>query len=389
MSRAAYGDGSVTQRADGRWQGRWYVTDEGGNRQRHQVYGATKRDANTKMRESMARTAAGGPARDSRSPLGEVIEAWIAGPLADSERAQSTKDAYAAALRNHVVPFTPTGGVPMGQRPVGSLRVSEVTHLLASKRGDGLAGPTLGTIYVALGHVYRSAKLDRLVAVNVMADVERPSLERTEAAHLDQDGVAQLRAALAHDPQMLDLTLLALATGMRRSELVGLTWANVHEDHVNVVQQLTRTSDGVALRPLKGKKRNAGRKVPMTTVAADALRRLRRAQLTAQMQCPPGVWANTDGLVFTMARGEPMEGHEVNRRFRKAVVAAGLDPAVVHPHTLRHSMATFLLAAGVPMKVISEILGHSSMATTERIYVHVTQEMAAAAMANLDTALGQ
>jgi integrase len=191
-------------------------------------------------------------------------------------------------------------------------------------------------------------------------------------------------AALADDPLLLDLVKLMLLTGLRRGEALGLSWEAVGEDRIDVRQQLTRASDGLALRQLKTD--GSRRSLPITPPLAEVLRSRRKAAMAARMAAPAGSWVDS-GLVFTTALGGPLEPRNVLRRFAAAVQRAGL-PATVHLHTLRHSAASFLIAAGVPMKVVQQILGHSSFTVTADIYSHVAPELEAEAMGKLGEALG-
>lgn len=345
---------------------------------RRDFYGKTPTIVRAKVKEAMRRAEAGQPIRDSKVTVAAWIERWIDTTLAGSDLAQSAKDNYAGLARKHV------GAGPLGKLEVGKVRKADVDALYRDMKAAGYAGSTLRSIHAVLRNLFREAVDNELVATSPMDKVTRPLAGNKRAAFLTRDEADALVAALADDELLLDLVKLLLLTGLRRGEALGLSWEDVGEDRIDVRQQLTRASDGLHLRPLKTE--DSARHLTITAPLAEVLRSRRRAQMAARMAAPAGAWVES-GLVFTTAVGGPLEPRNVLRRFTAAVQRAGL-PAEVHLHTLRHSAASFLLAAGVPMKVVQKILGHSSYTITADIYSHVAPELEAEAMGKLGEALG-
>jgi integrase len=174
-----------------------------------------------------------------------------------------------------------------------------------------------------------------------------------------------------------------LATGLRRGEALALHWSDVDLDGgtLRVRWTLTRTSKGLQLGEPKTDK--SRRTVPIPRSAVEVLR-AHRIQQAAEQLAAGEAWRDSD-LVFTTEVGTPLEPRNVLRRFETLAQRAGLRD--VHLHTLRHSTASFLLAAGTHTKVVQEHLGHSSYAITADIYSHVGPAQQREVADRLDEAL--
>jgi integrase len=176
---------------------------------------------------------------------------------------------------------------------------------------------------------------------------------------------------------------LMLATGLRRGEALALQWRDVDLDAgmLRVRWTLTRTSRGLQLSEPKTDK--SRRVVPLPRSAVETLK-AHRARQADERSSATGVWQD-NGLVFTTEIGTPLEPRNVLRRFEQLAQRAGLEG--VHLHTLRHSAASFLLAAGTHTRVVQEHLGQSSYAITADIYSHVGPTLQREAADRLDQAL--
>ncbi|SDZ13655.1 integrase [Geodermatophilus africanus] len=287
------------------------------------------------------------------------LEDWITKSLAASDRKQATKDLYATLARTHLIPT-------VGTIPLARLRPSDVEAVFVTKREAGLAPSTVRTIYTVLRGALDVAVRDGLLRSNPAAAVKRPGVERKDAPHLTADQAqAQLKAIRGDRLEVL--FRLMLATGLRRGEALALHWRDVDLDAavVRVRWTLSRTSAGLELGEPKTEK--SRRTVPFPVPAVETLRAHRKRQAAEQLAAG-SLW-QASGLVFASEIGTPLEPRNVLRRFEALAERAGLRG--VHLHTLRHSAASFLLAAGTHTKVVQEHLGHSSYAITADIYSHV------------------
>lgn len=268
-------------------------------------------------------------------------------------------DLYRTITRAHLLPA-------LGDVPLARLRPSDIEALLMSKRAAGLSASTVRTVYAVLRAALDIAVRDGLIRSNPAAAVKRPGVERKDACYLTAEDAEALLLAIDGD-RLEALFRLMLATGLRRGEALGLHWADVDLDRaaLRVRWTLSRTSRGLELGEPKTER--SRRTVPLPHPAVDALRAHHKRQAAEQLAAG-SLWQPT-GLVFTSEIGTALEPRNVLRRFELLAGRAGL--AGVRLHTLRHSAASFLLAAGTHTKVVQEHLGHSSYAITADIYSHV------------------
>ena len=154
------------------------------------------------------------------------------------------------------------------------------------------------------------------------------------------------------------LYALAVSTGLRRGELVGLRWSDVKEGALSVQRSVARDDAG-GWSASDTKSRRSRRTLPLPAIARNALDRQRKRQAAAKLAAGTA-WQDRAGLVFTDAVGRPLLPEYVSHAFATARTAAGLPTATLHQ--LRHTAATFLLARRRPLVVISEWLGHRASA---------------------------
>jgi integrase len=166
---------------------------------------------------------------------------------------------------------------------------------------------------------------------------------------------------------------LAAYSGMRRSELAGLGWADLDLDRGRVDVRQAQVDDQLD----STKSEESDRQVPIEPGTVNVLRAWRKRQLAERLAWG-SAWTDS-GRVFTREDGTPLRPGWISQRFGALIARAALPP--IRFHDLRHGTATMLLAAGQPMKVISEILGHATSAFTADVYTEVADELADAAAA--------
>jgi integrase len=202
--------------------------------------------------------------------------------------------------------------------------------------------------------------------------------------------VAYLTAAEVR--QLLDATqegeqgpvyALAVSTGLRLGEMLGLSWPDVGEGTLTVRRSLARSADG-GWELASPKSSRSRRTVPLPAVARQALDRQLVRQKAAK-EAAGTAWQDVDGLVFTDQIGRHLDPGRVSVRFNDDRDAAGIRK--VRLHDLRHSMATTLLSEGLPLAVISELLGHAGIAITMAHYAAVAPQLRTEAASAMDRAL--
>jgi integrase len=183
------------------------------------------------------------------------------------------------------------------------------------------------------------------------------------------------------DDRLHALWVLAATTGMREAEMLALTWQDIEDDSIRVHSTLHRIDGAWVLRDPKTEK--SKRTIPLASVTVQALKAHRARQLEEQAR--KGAMGR-EGMVFTTERGQPIHGPNLSKVLYAHLDRLGLPRVTVHD--LRHSAATVLYAAGVPLPVISDILGHSTIRVTSDLYRHRVPELAKDAAERMQEAVG-
>jgi integrase len=309
-----------------------------------------------------------------RLTLADLAHSYLA--HARTRTRPRTAQRYAELLNGHVLPRI--GGVRLSK-----LRPLHVQQALDAMLGVGLAPRTVLHAYRVLSAALRYAVRLQILGVNPAAAVSPPRPERTALTIPDPQAVAAiLRAAegtALHAP-----LVVAAATGMRRGEVLGLNWSSVdlRSGLVRVVRAAQVGAKG-AVQFLEPKSDRSRRTVALPPLAVEALRRHRKDQASRHLLA--GAAWQALGLVFDRGDGGPIHPDLFSQGFQRLAKRLGVP---VRLHDLRHAYATALLVAGVHPKVVSEALGHSSVAFTMDIYSHVLPSMQRAAADAIQAALG-
>jgi integrase len=376
-TRTANGTGNIRKRPNGTWEVRLSYVDGDGTLKRVSVYGKTQREVRDKMKAVRDRVDNGAPAADDKMALAAWMARWRETTLAASDRKEATRSLYASLSRKHI-----EGGLT-GPIPLAKLRPSDVEKLILSLRSAKLSDSTIRSVYTVLRLGLDGAVRDGLLARNPAASVQRPGVARKEAAHLDPQLVTELLAA-AQGSRYHTALLLIATTGLRRGECLALRWSDVDLDAgVLRVRDTVQRVDG-KLSTGEVKTARSRRTIPLSPAVITILRRHRVTQLEERMRAA-NQWTDT-GLVFTTALGHVVEPRNLLRVVEAAAKRISVDK--VGAHTLRHSAATAWLEAGVHIRQVSDLLGHSSVAITGDVYGHSAEASARAAVDGLSGALG-
>jgi integrase len=218
-----------------------------------------------------------------------------------------------------------------------------------------------------------------------VAAVRRPRVTRREADCLTPDQVRAVLSA-AQSTRYAPLFTLLVNTGLRRGEALALQWSDVDLEAGTLRVRGTLSRVNGKLEVTEPKTMKSKRTVPLSEVAVRTLHTVRTQQ--AQERLRAGCRWRQTGFVFVTEFGEPCEPRNALRAFKAAAQRIGL-PASVGLHTLRHSAPSVMMASGVPLKIVSDILGHASVAITGDIYGHVSPDVSREAAAKLASALGE
>lgn len=381
--RRMRGEGSVYEVDGGkRWRGAIAWVDATGALHRRTVSAPTAGEARTKLDELRADLGLGILTTGKPETVGQYLAQWI-------ERHRSAvRPATWHSREQHVRLYLRPA---LGRHPLRSLTAAQVESAMAAflERGrpGGTGKPTSPTnvqhVRSTLRRALADAVRDRRVPRNAAADARPVYVAPHPIVYLAQRDVRRLLAATRDDP-FGPLYALAVTTGLRQGELLGLTWADVDDGRLHVrrsyAKAMVRGWEFAAPKSARSR-----RTIPLAAAAREALETQRTRQRFAR-QAAGDDWQDTMGLVFTDALGRPVRPDHVSYRFRRACKAAGVP--LVPFHALRHTAATLMLAQGVPLAVISEWLGHSGLAVTAMFYAAIVPELHQDAADAMDRAIG-
>jgi integrase len=370
MSRRGNNEGTIYKRKDGRWTAA--VGLENGSRKT--FYGRTRQDVSAKLTAALQTRQNGLALPKEKKRLDQFLEEWLRDSAKPSVR-RTTYEGYERIVRLHVSPA-------LGQLRLARLTPQHIAKLYRALLDKGLAPKTVRLIHAMLHRALRQAVRWGLLAVNPADSVDAPRIDRREFRTLDLAETRTFLSAAASD-RLSALYVVALTTGLRQGELLGLRWSDVDLDRaiLAVRQQVMKLSgEWVYSEPKTSKGR---RTVALPGMTVTALRQHKVRQAEERLRC--GEWEDHD-LVFPNLVGRPIEKQNLMRRsFRPILQHAGLPP--IRFHDLRHSAATLLLGEGVHPKVVQERLGHSTISVTMDTYSHVMPTLQRDAADRLERAL--
>lgn len=370
MKRRANGEGSIRQRADGRWECQ-IVLPSG---ERKSLYARSQREVLEKRKAELDRAAAGLPAGADKQSVGEYLTTWLEGKKT-SLRA-STWTRYEIFVRKDILP-------EFGRTKLAQLTPAHVQRLYARRLEAGKAPVSVRHMHALMHEAFGDAAKWGMVTRNVVALVDAPAAPRREMQALSEDQVRDLFTAAAGD-RLEALYVLAVTCGMREGELFGLRWKDL--DLEKRMLQVRQTVSWATNTPTFGEPKTAKsrRRIELTQLAIAALVAHRKAQKLERIR-NAAEWQDLD-LVFTNEVGGPLHPSNMTiRSYRPLLERAGLPR--IRFHELRHTAASIALANGVPTKIVSEMLGHASTSITDDIYAHVTPTMQRATAKMFDEVL--
>lgn len=377
MTRRGRGEDSIYRDGD-RWRGAaslGYGAD--GRRVRKKVSGVTKAQVLQKLRELHTELDAGSGVPDDRLTVGGFLDRWVEKTL-PGQVADKTYDSYADTVRLHL-------GPALGRTVLRRLSVAQVDEFLAWKRGRGYSENSIRIFRAVLRRALRQAEREGLVPRNVAALSTAPKIRSDEGRALS---VAQARRLLdeVQGTDYAALLTITLAFGLRRGEALGLRWEGFDADGatLKVTHSVKRVRDhggvGRRTRLVVGEvKTPRSRRTLFLTPELVELLRVQRVRLAEQRIGVGAAWQDF-GLIFPSGVGTPRDPDNLSHTFSRIARRAGLGHW--HVHELRHSGASLMLAQGTDLYVVSEVLGHSSVAITKDVYGHLVegQKRSAAAL---------
>lgn len=372
------GAGHIKQRKDGMWRAMLRYTDPITElSHRAQLYGKTRADVFDKLNALKARVAVGEPAREAKVTVADLMRRW----LDDVSKPAVSPDTFALYEMVNRLHLTPT----LGAQKIATLRTAAIEHVLCGSEAKGALRMRQLALMI-LDNALETAVRWRLIARNPAEGIKKP----TKGGQVEDDDVRPLTPAqvgtlldAARKHGRFELYAFAIFAGARQGEILALRWVDIDLQHgrARVRGTLNRRTRKVKAPKTKRSRRTIGLTPALCEMLSDYL-------------------ARTKGeLLFPANNGKPLSGRNVTREFKETLIEAKLakpfyengrrirgktDGESFRFHDLRHTYATLSLLAGVPLKVVSEQLGHSSIQITADTYMHLLPAMQAEASHALD-----
>jgi integrase len=376
--------GSIARRGAHSWRIKYEAGERdvktGKRATRWVTVNGTKKEAQKELTRLLSAIDSGISVDPSTLTVVEHLRAWLsrAGHLSGK-----TRERYGDFIEQQIVPHL--GSLPLQKlRPAHIADWHDVLLRVGGKNRRPLSARTVGHAHRVLHVALADAARVELLGRNVAGMVHPPKVMPAEIEILKADQLSAMVAKL-EGHRLLPIAILVLGTGLRRGEICALRWGDIDLDkarlRVNNAMEQTRQ----AIRLKEPKTRHGRRTLALPASAVETLRAHRAAQLHQRLLLGLGR-STLDDFVFTLPDGMPWGPNYLSRVWRYAMGALGLPP--IGLHSLRHSHASALIAAGIDALTIAKRLGHGSPAFTLAVYGHLFADTDSAAAQAIDDALG-
>jgi len=366
--KRSQGEGSIFKRKDGLWVAQ--MTIQG----RHvSKYFKSQGECREWLRKIRTQVEDGLTFTNAQISLSVFLNEWLV--LNSTSVRPKTSDQYKQIVRQHIMP-------DLGMIKLKDLNPRQIQALYSKKMESGTSARTVILIHAVLRRALNHALRLGMIGRNPALAVIRPKFKRKEMKTLSDSQVRTL-LSFAEGDRFEVLFWLAVTTGLRQGELLGLKWSDV--DWINrrlrIQRQLQRLSGGLVFSEPKSA---AGRRViALGVTTVEKLRKHQDIQF-GESRMAGSSWKEND-MIFPSSTGTPMDPSNLYHNFKKLLIKAELPD--VRFHDLRHTAATLMLQQGVHPKVVQERLGHSDISMTLNTYSHVLPVMQDEAAEKLDELL--
>jgi integrase len=379
--------GHIRQRSEGSWEIRYSLGQSpatGKRRVATVTVRGTRREAEQELRRLLRTIDTGEHVDPTRLKVAQWLSQWC--EAIRHEISPKSHERYTELVENFLGPEL--GSIAIAKLAPSHIQAAYAKWATGGRRdgkGGGLSASTRRYLHRILYSALARAVEQQLIARNPAEAFRKrlPKVERKEFETLSAAQSARLLVALS-GRRLYWPVMIALATGMRRGEILALRWRNVDLERaeIRVMESLEQTKKGLRFKPPKSDK---SRTIALPAFIIDGLRKYRISQ--AQNLLAIGVRQSPDTLVCCAPDGSPVQPRSLTHAFSKEMLLVP-DVPRIRFHDLRHTHATQLLLAGVHPKVAQERLGHSTISTTLDLYSHVTETMQQDAAARMDATLG-
>lgn len=366
MSKRANGSGSIRKRPDGRWEGTYcagYDTKTG-KLLRKSVYGKTQKEVRQALAKVTTEIDEGNYVAPSKLPLSKWLESWISDYTMNLKPA--TRAAYQQHIRVHLKPY-------IGDIILGQLSTADIQSLYSKLLNEMELSPkTVKNVHGVLHRALEQAKKIGYIRINPSDAAITPRVEKKQVDALEADDVSVFLRAINGTKYEYPL-FVAVFTGLRQGELLGLTWdcVDFNRGLLLINKQHNRAKGEKEFR-FSSLKNDKIRTLTPADEVMDILRKQQRKQEMWKKQFG-SEWSNPDNLVFTTETGRFIHNVILYQNFKR--IMAKLGKPDLRFHDLRHTYAVNSLRAGDDIKTVQENLGHATAAFTLSTYAHATPGM--------------
>lgn len=375
--------GSVREFKKGVYQGRVLLgyDSKTGREIRPVVYGKSTQEVWKKLIQIIERNEHGQPLRDSKMKFGDWLASWLDNHVKIRSRL-TTWENYKWVADTHIIPI-------VGKVPIKNLRPHHLQELYRQKfesgridKTGGLSARTVQLIHRICHAALEQAVREDLIVRNVAHLASLPKRQRKEMKAMTEEQVRTFLQGNKDDP-MFSAFFLLVSTGMRRGEILGLRWTDVDLDKQTVyVQRSWVKSQTKSAQFAEPKTAMSRRVIPLTAEAVAVLQQHKEKQVIIKKEKEEKSKKYEDqSLIFCAEDGNPLYPGTLNTYLANALKRADLPK--FRMHDIRHTFASLMIARGVPIKVVQELMGHTTVQMTLDNYTHVMPGMKEGAMEQL------
>ena len=346
------------------WEGR--VTTQSG--ERRSVTAKTQAECAEKLKALQREVDDGTYIKPVKMTVSQWLDVWLTDYCISVK--PRTLVEYKNTVENHFKPAI--GKIQLSE--LNTMQVQRMANNLKNKKtGKPLSPKSIKDIIGVLHKALSVAKRLKLVRENAADDIERPKVKVPEIKPLDEGQIAKFLSAI-EESDYQDLFMVAIFTGMRESELCGLSWDSVDfkKGTITVKQQIQRSTTNSKEFLIVSTKSGKNREIRPASAIMNLLSRRQKQQMNDRTEAGDK-WDNENNLVFTKKTGGHFYPHVVYLNFKKIAEKIGCPEARFHD--LRHTYATIALSNGDDIKTVQESLGHYAASFTLQVYGHVTEDM--------------
>lgn len=342
-----------------RWRGSLGYVPETGKPNRVTLYARSEKDLRQKVAETLDNYRQGIKGTPKRMTVALWLQQWLDECCTDVKA--KTRLSYDSIIKTHLIPG------------IGGLRLADLqpSHVQSFINGlEDVAPKTVKNIHGVLHMALQKAVEWSYIKRNPADRCALPRIEKQEVNFLAGDDLRSFLAACDGN-EYAPMMKLAVFTGMRESEIIGLPWSAVDFEHhtITVKQQLQLIKGEYIIQTTKSDK---ARTLSPAPFVFDLLRSVRSEQSAMRLRMGTD-WNGKNDLVFTRYDGRNIARNTLYKNFKRVLEAAGL-PTTTRFHDLRHSYAVFSLECGDNIKQVQSALGHYSAAFTLNTYEHISEK---------------